>query len=255
MMRKGGLFFVLILFLLGTGCGQRNEKALTIATAANMQFAMKEIVHDFTQKTGIHCHQIIGSSGKLTAQIKEGAPFDVFVSADMKYPNQLFKEGLGLEPPRIYAFGKLVLWSAKKRDSLSLKTLTQSSIHHIAMANPKTAPYGVAAEQVLKKTGLWNSIHNKLVFGESIAQTNQFIMSGTAGVGFTAESVVKSPEMKNSGTWVALDSNLYTPIAQGILLLKSNRFKQNETRRFLHFLFSGKGKKVLKKYGYSVSES
>ncbi|MBN2637457.1 MAG: molybdate ABC transporter substrate-binding protein [Bacteroidales bacterium] len=250
--QKLGWSFILILFLVGTGCHQYDKETLTVATAANMQFAMKEMLQNFTKTTGIECNMIISSSGKLTAQITEGAPFDIFVSADMKYPDKLFAEGLGIEKPQVYAYGKLVLWSATNRNNLSLETLSQNDIYHVAMANPKTAPYGVAAEETLKKTGLWEKMNDKLVFGESIAQTNQFIVSGSAELGFTAESVVKSPEMKNKGTWIAVDTNLYQPIAQGILLLKTNRSKQKEARQFQHFLFSHEGRGVLKKYGYSV---
>lgn len=250
--QKLGWSFILILFLLGTGCHQYTKETLTVATAANMQFAMKEMLQSFTKTTGIECNMIISSSGKLTAQIAEGAPYDVFVSADMKYPDKLFAEGLGMEKPRVYAFGKLVLWSIKNRNNLSLETLTQNDIHHIALANPKTAPYGIAAEQVLKATKIFDTVKDKLVFGESVSQTNQFIVSGTAELGFTAESVVRSPEMKNKGSWIAIDSNLYQSIAQGVLLLKTTRSKEKEARQFLNFLFSIEGRKVLKKYGYSI---
>lgn len=237
------------------GCHQSPPETLTIATAANMQFAMKEILNDFTQKTGIECNSVISSSGKLTAQIKAGAPYDVFVSADMKYPETLYKSGFAIEKPKIYAYGNLVLWSLKKRDALALESLIKTDVHHIALANPITAPYGVAAEEVLKSQHLYSKIKDKLVFGESIAQTNQFILSGTADMGFTAQSVLTSPEVKGKGSWIVVDPKLYQPIAQGILILKNSRKKEQEARKLMQFLFSTEGRAVLKKYGYSIPES
>ncbi|MBN2614255.1 MAG: molybdate ABC transporter substrate-binding protein [Bacteroidales bacterium] len=252
-MRKT-ILFTLFLSLFAVGCQQVKRPQLTIATAANMQFAMKAIVHQFSRETGVQCKVIISSSGKLTAQIKSGAPYDVFVSADMKYPETLYKAGFGFAPPKIYAYGKLVLWSLKKQGALSLQELSDQNIKHIALANPKTAPYGVAAEQVLKATGLFDAVKDKLVFGESIAQTNQFITSGTADIGFTAQSVVLAPEVKGKGSWIVIDPDLYKPIAQGILVLKHGEKHNNEAVKLVDFLFSKKGRTILEIYGYKVAD-
>ena len=139
---------LIVIFVFVCGCQPSSENKLIIATAANMQFAMKALVKTFSEETGINCQTIISSSGKLNAQIQEGAPFDVFVSADLKYPNQLHKDGWTLNAPKVYALGKLVLWSFKELDEPLFKQLKHKDIQHIAIANPKTAPYGQAAVDV-----------------------------------------------------------------------------------------------------------
>ena len=246
------IFFLGFLMFVLHGCNSAKEKKLTIATAANMQFAMEELTQVFTQETGINCEVITGSSGKLTAQIKEGAPFDVFVSADMKYPEELFESKFTLDEPKIYAFGKLILLSMHEDLHPTLEELKAERIRHIAVANPKTAPYGVATMEVLTKYELQNSLKDKFVFGESVSQTNQFILSKVAEVGFTAKSVVMSKNMRGKGNWQEIDENLYTPIAQGIVILNNRDIKRNEAQKFQVFLFSEKGKEILNKFGYSV---
>jgi molybdate transport system substrate-binding protein len=233
------------------GCADASREELLVATAANMQFVMQPLAKSFTEETGIKCETIISSSGKLTAQIKEGAPYDVFVSADMKYPNELHESGMTISKPAIYARGKIVLWSADENTFPSIDYLKNTPPDHIALANPKTAPYGMAAIEVLKKNGLFENLKDKLVYGESIAQVNQFVLSGAAEVGFTAKSVVMSPVVKEKGNWMDLNDEEYTPIEQGIVILKNSE-KTNEAQRFLDFIFSEKGKMILKEYGYEV---
>lgn len=225
---------------------------LTIAVAANMQFAMRALTHAFAKENGVECDLIISSSGKLTAQIKAGAPYDLFVSADMKYPEDLYKSGFALEAPKIYAFGKLVLWSMDRKVKPSLSILKTKMIRHIACANPKTAPYGVAAVQALKHYDLYNLVKSKLVYGESISQTNQFIISESAELGFTAKSVVLSPDLKGSGSWVEINPDSYAPIAQGVIVLKRKNSEEANALKFYNFLFSAEAKKILKKFGYTI---
>jgi molybdate transport system substrate-binding protein len=227
---------------------------LTIATAANMHFAMTSLIEQFSANTGIACDLVVSSSGKLTAQIKEGAPYDILVSADMKYPEEIYRSGRSETTPKVYAYGKLVLWTMDKNIAPSLEVLTDASIQHIALANPKTAPYGTAAVALLKQNGLYDQITSKLVFGESIAQTNQFITSGAAEIGFTAMSVVLSPEMKDQGQWLAMDENTYQPIEQGIVVIKQENSDPEAALAFYHYIFSAEAKKILLKFGYSVDE-
>jgi len=242
------LFFLILLI----SCNQEKKSKLTIATAANMKFAMQELVKEFQKETGIENEIIVGSSGKLTAQIKEGAPYDLFVSADMKFPNALFKNGLTTEEPKVYAYGKLVIWTMNTQFDADFKTMFKKQVNHIALANPKTAPYGRAAEEVLKKKGLFEILKSKFVYGESIAQTNQFIKSYVAEIGLTAKSVVMSKNMREVGKWKDVDSSLYTPIEQGLVILKNRDIHLEEAEKFQDFLFSVKGKEILNKFGYSI---
>ena len=235
------------------GCSPPRTPPLTIATAANMQFAMKEITQAFTQKTGIACEVVVSSSGKLTAQIREGAPFDVFVSADMKYPVALFESGRTTSEPEVYAYGRLVLWSTTDGVEPSVEMLHQEKVRHIALANPQTAPYGVAAVETLKHYGIYDQTADKLVFGESISQVNQFINAGAAEVGFTAQAAVVSSETEGKGRWLAVDTTAYSPIAQGVVVIDRQGLPKDEAQRFYAFLFSQEGRKVLTNFGYTTN--
>jgi molybdate transport system substrate-binding protein len=243
-------FFILLLSLVS--CENRKPQALVIATAANVQFAMQELVATFQKETGILCETVLSSSGKLTAQIQEGAPFHVFVSADMTYPEELHKNGLTTGPPEVYAYGKLVLWTLRNDLDLTPEQLTQDDVRHIAIANPKTAPYGSAAVEALRHFGIFEKTEPKLVFGESISQTNQFIISKTADAGFTAKSVVLSPELKTKGRWTEVDETAYTPIAQGAVVIQRQGEVKSGALEFYRFLFSEKARQILQAYGYEV---
>ena len=242
-------FFILILLTVFLNCKTSPTNNFRIATASNMQFAMKAMIEAFEQETHLKCEMIVSSSGKLTAQIKEGAPYDIFVSADMKYPNKLYESDFSIVKPKVYAKGKLVLWSMKQTIDPSITALVSENIRHIALANPKTAPYGKAAIQTLDFYKIKNQIKEKLVYGESISQTNQFISLEAAEIGFTAKSVVSSPFMKGQGKWIEMPDNAYAPIEQGVLLLKNAK---KDAVLFYEFLFSKKGKAILQNYGYEV---
>lgn len=251
-MTKVKMLFVLFtsgVFLL-IGCQTQSSDRLNVATAANMQFAMKELTTAFARETGIECEAILGSSGKLTAQIKAGAPYHVFVSADMAYPQALTSQGFSSNSPQVYAYGKLVIWTQK---NFELNHLSGLNPGHVALANPQTAPYGRAAEEALKAMNLYEAWKDKLVFGESISQVNQFVSSGAADIGFTSKSVVLAPVLTNKGNWIEVDSSLYKPIEQGVVLLKSSPEKERQAREFLEFLFSPAAKEILDKFGYTAA--
>ncbi len=238
-----------------SSCGKADtDRILTIAGAANMQFALEEISEAFTAQTGIPSRMVTGSSGKLTAQITEGAPYDILISADVKYPDKLYREGYTLGPPRVYAFGKLVLWTTGEGVDPVLSALSRDEIRYIAIANPKTAPYGRAALEVLQHNNLDSLLQEKLVFGESIGQVNQFIRSGSAEIGFTAMSVVSAPQFENMGRWAALDSVQYTPIEQGVVVIRQKDSEGDNALLFRDFLFSATARGILKKYGYTTNE-
>lgn len=247
------LFFLFLIILSFFSCEQQNNLSLNIATAANMQFAMAEIVPAFTKETGIDCNIILSSSGKLTAQIKAAAPFDVFLSADMKFPNELYQSGFCLDPPKIYAYGNLVLMTTDTTIAPSIASLSSKTTKRIALANPKTAPYGAAAMEAIKHYELFQDIEHKLVYGESLAQTNQFIFSQAVQLGFTAKSVVLSSALKTKVRWTSLDSSSYRPIEQGVVLLNNRTQLSKEAKQFYDFLFSAKSKAILQSYGYDVN--
>lgn len=226
---------------------------LSIAAAANVRFALEEIEKAFEAKTKLKVEVNYSSSGKLSTQIAQGAPFDVFVSADEEYPQALQKAGMTANTPKVYAQGSLVLWTAQTGLELKPdgKILLNAKVKKIAVANAKTAPYGRAAIEWLKKKGLYTRVENKLVYGESIAQTTQYIMAGACEVGLTAKSLVLSEEMKGKGTWIEIDHKLYEPIRQAAVITTYGQ-KQHYTvsRKFFDFLFSPEAKKIWKKYGY-----
>ena len=197
---------------------------------------------------------MIGSSGKLTSQVENGAPFDVFLSADMKYPATLYKEGFSLRSPKVYAYGKLVLWTMKDIDlSKGVNALSSTGIQKIALANPDLAPYGRQAVNALKFYKLYEPLQKELVLGESISQTNQFITTGAADIGFTAESVVLASNMRGKGKWVEVDPQSYEPIAQGVIVLKyAEKEHSKEAQEFYDFLFSAPAQEIFKKYGYKL---
>lgn len=242
--------FVFIVILLSCVTEKKVAPSIRIATAANMQFAMQDLCKKFTKFTGISCELIVSSSGKLTAQITEGAPYDLFLSANEKYAQEIFKLGKYQDKPRIYAFGNLVLWTMS--DTIAELSLLQSEkIKHIALPNPKSAPYGKAAYEVLQALPNFQKLEKKLVYGESISQTNQFIFTQAAEIGFTALSVVRSDPYKNKGKWTLLSSKKHLPISQTAILLRQNE----SAKKFYRFLFSSEAKKTLKKFGYLTRES
>ena len=232
-------------------CNEKKD-VLYIAAASNVQYAMDEIINSFETETGIPCELVTASSGKLTAQIQEGAPFHVFLSADMKYPMQLFNESKTLGKPVVYAQGKIVLWSANASLDMTMDLLNSENFKHIALPNPLNAPYGQAALEAIRFYGMYEKLLPKLVYGESVSQTNQFIMTGAADLGFTAKSIMMSPNLKGFGTWIEIDSRSYNAIDQGVVLIKNEGKRNKGAEIFFNFLFSKEAHKIFEKYGYEV---
>ncbi|WP_321471732.1 molybdate ABC transporter substrate-binding protein [Halarcobacter sp.] len=228
---------------------------INIAVAANVSYAIGELKAEFNKiYPDIEVYETLTSSGKLTAQIKNGAPYDLFMAANMKYPNALYKDGLAVTRPLIYAQGSLAYLSNKKLDySKGINLVTQSNIEKIAIANPKTAPYGKAAVEAMTNGGVYDKIKGNLVYAESISQTVTYALTAT-DVGFIAKSTLYSDKMKQykkGVNWEDVDSKLYTPINQGIVLLK--RAENNPSAAaFYTFMLSSKAKKILNDYGYLV---
>jgi molybdate transport system substrate-binding protein len=227
-------------------------ESLTVAVAANAQYAFADLRTAFKKETGQDVQPVYNSSGKFAAQIMNGAPFDVFLSADMTYPEKLQGAGFATGAPRVYAHGALVLWTMQDLDLKHWQqTLSDPAVEKIAVANPKTAPYGAETMKALTRLKLDAALSPKLVFGESIAQTNQYIYSKAADAGFTAKSVVLSPAMRGKGRWVDLPTDAYRPIAQGaVILTHGQQTHPALARQFYDFLFSEKSRAIFERYGY-----
>ncbi len=197
---------------------------------------------------------VISSSGKLTAQIMEGAPYDIFVSADMEYPKALLEQGAARGEVKIYAYGTLVAWSLNPLLlSETPEYLLAGQIHKIAIANPRIAPYGKQSLNYLNTYGVYEQVKPKLVYGESVAQTNQYIMTKAADVGLTAKSVVLSPGIKGKGVWVELPDSSYAPIQQGAVITKHGQeHHPQQSLSFYAFLFSEEARQIFRKYGYKL---
>ncbi len=232
-----------------------NANSINIAVAANVSYAINDLIKEFNKTNpNTDVKVTLGSSGKLTAQIKNGAPYDIFMSANMKYPNTLFNEKIAIVKPIIYAQGSLAIVSTKKQDfSKGLEFLKEEKINKIAIANPKTAPYGIATVEALQKANIYEDIKKKFVYGESISQTVSYAITA-ADVGFIAKSSLYSPKMKRfqeGVNWVSVDSSLYTPINQGMTILKNGKDKL-EAKKFFEFIQSYEAKKILNDFGYLV---
>lgn len=231
------------------------EKPLAVAVAANVLYAMQEIEVAFEKKEGIALDLVSASSGKLSTQITQGAPYHLFVSADLKYPDFLYRAGAATAPPKPYAYGALVLWTMRPDLPLDkgLGVLSDPSIKKTAIANPQTAPYGAEAMRALENAGMEEDVRSRLVYGESIGQTSQYILSGACDIGITAKSVVLAPEMAGKGQWTDVDSRLYEAIAQGAVITNFGQKAQPEkSERFFTYLFSDEARQIFVRYGYRV---
>ena len=223
-----------------------------IAVASNFLSPLKEIAEHFKQDTGNRLVLISGSTGKLYAQAKHGAPFDVLLAADSKRPILLEREGVGVIGTRFtYAVGNLVLWSlGELHGEQSLAKLSEGKL---AIANPKTAPYGRAAQQTLEQLGHWNKLQPNLVRGENIAQTLQFVATGNAMLGFVAKSQVEDPRFKFKGSHWEVPVDMHEPILQQAILLNPG-LANSSAKQFLEYLHGAVAKKIMRSYGFRFLE-
>jgi molybdate transport system substrate-binding protein len=226
------------------------KESIRIAAAASTQYVLEALIDVYEAREAVKIEAVISSSGKLTAQIEHGAPVDLFISADTLYPNYLFEKGLGVKRPIIYAYGQLVMWTFGKYDlNNGLAILTNPVIQKIAIADPKTAPYGKLSQAYLKEKKLYKSLEHKLILGESIGQVNQYINTQAVEIGLTAKSVVMAPKLKGKGTFVELEN---AQLAQGMLLLQRGK-ERKSVIGFYEFLQSSEAKQIFEQYGYVSS--
>lgn len=245
------LFFnTLSLFCLLFTASYTTAEEIHIAAASNFSGALKEISKHFEAQTGHTVILSFGSSGRHYAQIINAAPFDIYFSADVKRPALLDEKGLIQAGSRFtYAIGKLVLWSPQKNQiEQNGRILYQDSFRHLAIANPKLAPYGRAAQQVLTQYNLWTKLRQRMVRGENIGQTFQFVKSGNAQLGLVAYSQIKTPGKTIEGSYWLVPESLYEPIKQQAVLLKNN----NTARAFLDYIKQDEALTIIRAFGYGL---
>lgn len=245
----------IILFLFIT-ISLLKASSITVAVAANLTYVIEPIIKAFNEKyPQLDVHVIIGSSGKLTAQMMHGAPYDIFMSANMQYTDKLYKLGLTYAKPQSYALGALALLSTQKNHLLGTVSdiLMSDSIEKIAIANPKTAPYGVATVEAFKSLHIYEKIKDKLVYGESISQTVMYTKN-VADVGIIAMSALYAKGLNvyhKNEDWFPLDTKLYRPIYQGIVILKNTKSLVN-AQYFYDFILSKQAQHIFLAHGYNI---
>ncbi len=233
------------------GSQPAHAEKVTVAAAADLKFAMDDIVTAFKAANPTDEVEVVyGSSGKFNTQIQAGAPYDLYFSADIALPQALAKAGFAASDVKTYAFGRIVLWSASMdATQMTLASLTDSKVVHIAIANPKHAPYGKRAEEALRAAGLWEKVEPKLVLGENIAQAAQFAQTRNAEVGIIALSLAINPELAKTGGYWLIPDNLHEPLEQGFIITK--RAEGNPlARRFADYMGSTAARAVMTKYGF-----
>jgi molybdate transport system substrate-binding protein len=257
--RRAGIFLhgllgaCLELFLVA-GAG---AQTIRVAAAADLQYALADLAGQYEKHSPAKLAITYGSSGNFYAQIQNGAPFDLYFSADVTYPQKLVEAGLA-EKDSLYAYaqGRIVLWVARDFPLdpalLEWKILEEPRVQKIAIANPEHAPYGAAAVAALKRASMYNKVQAKFVYGENISQTAQFVQSGGAQVGIVALSLAISPAMRDGKRW-EIPQELYPPLNQAVVMLKSAR-NQSASRAFLEFLKSDTARATLKRYGFTAAK-
>jgi molybdate transport system substrate-binding protein len=252
--RRGALTVVYLLLV----CRLASAQSLTVAAASDLQSALPAIVSQFEKDTGQGVRLTFGSSGNFFTQIQNGAPFDVFLSADIDYPRRLEASGEAERGSLYqYATGRIVLWT--RNDSgidvrRGLAVLADARVRRIALANPEHAPYGRAAVAALRHEGLYERVREKFVLGENISQAAQFAESGSVDVGLLALALARSPTLRNAGTYVDIPETWHPPIEQGAIVLTSSRQKPL-ARQFIDYLKRPESVRILQSYGFAVPQT
>ena len=228
---------------------------LTIAAASDLQSALPEVIAVFEKETGKTVRVTFGSSGNFFAQIQNGAPFDLFFSADVNYPQRLEAAGLTKKDSLyVYATGKIVVWAPKDSkldlERRGLDALRDPAVKRIAIANPAHGPYGRAARAALEKAGVWEAVKDKIVMGENISQAMQFVESGNAQIGIIALSLALSPRMAPKGHYWVVPQELYPTLEQAAVVLKSAK-SSAIAEDFLTYLKGSKGREIMKRFGFA----
>jgi molybdate transport system substrate-binding protein len=255
-MTRFGSTFLAAAVMFSTAIGTQAQE-LRVAAAADLKLALTELAGQYEKRSVTKVNVTYGSSGNFFAQLQNGAPFDLFFSADMEYPRKL--EAAGLAEPKTlykYALGRIVIWTRADANLDAAKQgwnlLLDAGVQKIAIANPDHAPYGRAAVAALQKAGIYEQVKSKLVYGENISQAAQFVQSGNAQAGIVALSLAVSPGMKDGKRW-EIPPDTYPAIEQGAIILRAAKNKA-QARAFLQFVKSADGRATLKKFGFTVPE-
>lgn len=229
-----------------------NADKLTVAAASDLKFALTDIRVAWMKKhPGNSIDLIFGSSGNFTTQIRNGAPYDVFFSADIAFPKQLEAEGFAASRVVPYAVGRIVVWQARPGKAPTLADLASPEFKRVAIANPNHAPYGMRAVEALKSAKVWDKVEPKLALGENIAQTAQFVESGAADAGIVALSLVTSPALAGKGAYTLIDATLHAPLQQAFIVARHG--KDNPlARAFTEFSRSPEAVAILRRYGFTL---
>jgi molybdate transport system substrate-binding protein len=257
-MREKWIRIVLVLACALAAPVQACAEEITVAAAADLNFALKDLAGRFTKVSGTQVRLSFGASGNLFSQIQNGAPFDVFFSADADYPKKLADSGLvDVKSLRTYAIGHLVLWVPKSspfdRQELKMDLLTRPEVKRIAIANPQHAPYGRAAMAALEHFGLKDKVASKLVMGENISQAAQFVQSGNAQAGLIALSLALSPTMKDSGRYWELPADSYPELKQVAAIVTASKH-QAAAQAFVDYVTSAEARAILQQYGFGTPQ-
>ena len=244
--------------LLIPGVNVAVAEVITIAAASDLNFAFREIATEYENTTGNHVRLTLGSSGNFFAQIQNGAPFDLYFSADIAYPRKLEEAGLTV-PGSLYpyAIGRIVLWTRHESRidvTKGFEALREPTIKKIAIANPKHALYGRAAVAAMEYFKVYDQVKDRLILGENISQTAQFIESGACDIGIIALSLAVAPAMKSKGTYWEVPTEAHPSLEQGAVILKSSK-NQEAARQFIEFIKGPNGQEIMKRYGFVVPSS
>ncbi|WP_018934628.1 molybdate ABC transporter substrate-binding protein [Thioalkalivibrio sp. ALJ24] len=245
---------IIALFLLLAPSAAHANDTLTIAAASDLRFALDEIIEEYEREHPDDAVRVTyGSSGRMTTQIMNGAPYDVFFSADIAYPQKLRAEGHAVTEPEVYAIGRIVLWSNRMDASeLTLEDLTRDDIRRVAIASPTHAPYGVRAMEALKSAGVWDELQPKIVNGDNIAQTARMVQAGGAEIGVIALSLAEFPDLAEHPHYL-IDDALHEPLTQGFIITR--RGEDNATaHRFAGFMGRDTARDIMRRYGFVMPE-
>ncbi|MDP1635068.1 MAG: molybdate ABC transporter substrate-binding protein [Gallionellaceae bacterium] len=249
---QGLIIAIALLFNPAASSAFAGEK-ITVAAAADLKFALEEIVVLFNKThPADKIETVYGSSGKFHTQIQQGAPYDLYFSADIAYPRALAAEGLAASAVQAYAVGRIVLWRPSSDASkMTLGDLDDPAIRKIAIANPRHAPYGKRAEEALRSAGLWDKVEHKLVYGENVAQTAQFVQTGNAQAGIIALSLALSPELSKQGSYALIPEKFHQPLEQGFIITR--RAADNPLAlAFARFVMGREARAIMERYGFAL---